>query len=82
MVEFGDFSPASGAEAMRRLLDRVEQAWTRLESFNADVAISQISERNLVIASAAEQQALVARDVDRSLVNIRDLSTQTASPCR
>ena len=29
--------------------------------------------------SAAEQQALVAREVDRSLVNIRDLSTQTAA---
>lgn len=32
-----------------------------------------------MIASAAEQQALVAREVDRSLVNIRDLSTQTAA---
>lgn len=41
-------------------------------------AISQISERNLVIASASEQQAQVAREVDRNLVNIRDLSMQSS----
>ncbi|MDB6048776.1 MAG: mcpB 4 [Pseudomonas sp.] len=42
-------------------------------------AINQISERNMVIASAAEQQAQVAREVDRNIVNIRDLSVQSAS---
>ncbi|AVD88565.1 methyl-accepting chemotaxis protein [Pseudomonas sp. SWI44] len=42
-------------------------------------AISQISERNLVIASASEEQAQVAREVDRNLVNIRDLSMQSAA---
>ncbi|PAU87939.1 methyl-accepting chemotaxis protein [Pseudomonas sp. WN033] len=42
-------------------------------------AIGQINERNLVIASAAEEQAQVAREVDRNLVNIRDLSTQSAA---
>ncbi|PWY45618.1 methyl-accepting chemotaxis protein [Pseudomonas sp. RW405] len=42
-------------------------------------AISQISERNLVIASASEEQAQVAREVDRNLVNIRDLSLQSAA---
>ncbi len=41
-------------------------------------AISQINERNLVIASAAEEQAQVAREVDRNLVTIRDLSAQSA----
>jgi methyl-accepting chemotaxis protein len=40
-------------------------------------SINQISERNLVIASAAEEQAQVAREVDRNIVNIRDLSTQS-----
>ena len=43
------------------------------------VAVSQISERNASIASAAEEQAHVAKDVDRNLTNIQDLSTQTAS---
>jgi methyl-accepting chemotaxis protein len=42
-------------------------------------SISQISERNLVIASASEEQAQVAREVDRNLVNIRDLSLQTSA---
>ena len=43
------------------------------------LAIGQISERNLVIASASEEQAQVAREVDRNLVNIRDLSLQTSA---
>ena len=42
-------------------------------------SISQINDRNLVIASAAEEQAQVAREVDQNLVNIRDLATQTAA---
>jgi len=42
-------------------------------------AIGQINERNLVIASAAEEQAQVAREVDSNLVAIRDLSTQSAA---
>jgi methyl-accepting chemotaxis protein len=41
--------------------------------------ISQINERNIVIASASEEQANVAREVDRNLVNIQELSTQTAA---
>mgnify|MGYP002131740617 FL=1 len=42
-------------------------------------AISSINERNLVIASASEEQAQVAREVDRNLVNIRDLSLQSSA---
>jgi methyl-accepting chemotaxis protein len=42
-------------------------------------AVAQINERNLVIASAAEEQAQVAREVDRNLVNINDLSVQSAT---
>ncbi len=40
---------------------------------------STISDRNMLIASAAEQQAQVANEVDRNLSSIRDLSTQSAS---
>ncbi|MET0609824.1 MAG: methyl-accepting chemotaxis protein [Pseudomonas caspiana] len=53
------------------------EAGLALERISAGV--SQINERNLVIASAAEEQAQVAREVDRNLVNIQDLSTQTSA---
>ena len=43
------------------------------------ITASEIHERNLVIASAAEEQAQVAREVDRNLVNIRDLSVRSAA---
>jgi methyl-accepting chemotaxis protein len=42
-------------------------------------SVALINERNLVIASASEEQAQVAREVDRNLVNIRDLANQTAA---
>jgi len=41
-------------------------------------AVELITERNLLIASAAREQAEVTRDVDRNLVNIRQLSMQSA----
>ncbi|MBD1587041.1 methyl-accepting chemotaxis protein [Pseudomonas sp. C2L12B] len=53
------------------------EAGQALERINAGVG--QINERNLVIASAAEEQAAVAREVDRNLVNIQDLSAQTSA---
>ncbi|SEM52141.1 methyl-accepting chemotaxis protein [Pseudomonas sp. ok272] len=42
-------------------------------------AITSINMKNLVIASASEEQAQVAREVDQNLVNIRDLSMQTSA---
>jgi methyl-accepting chemotaxis protein len=62
---------------------------------NADVslkqiaqAITQINERNLLIATASEEQAQVAREADQNLTSIRELSiqssagaSQTASAC-
>jgi methyl-accepting chemotaxis protein len=42
-------------------------------------SISDINERNLLIATASEQQAQVARSVDQNLVSIRDLSSQSSS---
>ena len=41
--------------------------------------INKINDSNLVIASAAEQQAKVARDIDRNIINISDLATQSAA---
>ena len=42
-------------------------------------AIVQINERNLMIATASEEQSHVAREVDRNLVSIRELATQRAA---
>jgi len=42
-------------------------------------AISEINERNLMIATASEEQAQVARSVDQNLTSIRDLSMQSSS---
>jgi len=64
-------------ERARTTLDLARAAGEALEEIAA--AISQISERNLVIASASEEQAQVAREVDRNLVNIRDLSLQSSA---
>ncbi|WP_371929285.1 methyl-accepting chemotaxis protein [Pseudomonas sp. Marseille-P9899] len=58
-------------------LDVAEAAGQALELIAE--AIAAINQRNLVIASASEQQAQVAREVDRNLVNIRDLSMQTSA---
>lgn len=67
----------SSATRAELTLQKASGAGQALEKITA--AISEITRRNLVIASAAEQQSIVAREVDRSLVNIRDLSSQTAA---
>ena len=59
------------------LTELARSAGDALEQIAA--SISQINERNLVIASASEEQAQVSREVDRNLVNIRDLATQSAA---
>lgn len=42
-------------------------------------AIGQINERNLLIATASEEQAQVAREADQNLTSIRELSVQSAA---
>jgi methyl-accepting chemotaxis protein len=61
----------------RSTLDIAKSAGTALEAIAS--AFTLINERNLVIASASEQQAAVAREVDRNLMNIRDLAHQTSA---
>ncbi|GFM68046.1 methyl-accepting chemotaxis protein [Pseudomonas cichorii] len=54
-----------------------QESGTAIKEINT--AISQINERNLLIATASEEQAHVARSVDQNLVSIRDLSVQSSS---
>ena len=58
----------------------LEQAAATGEALTVIISsTSTINDRNLLIASAAEQQAQVAGEVDRNLSSIRDLSNQSAS---
>ena len=63
--EFASRSQALASEADQALQQIAER-------------VGQINEMNLVIASAAEEQAQVAREVDRNLVAIRDIAEQSA----
>ncbi len=67
----------TSADQARQTREQAQAASGALETIAQSV--SGIDERNLVIASAAEEQAQVAREVDRNLVRIRDLSVQTAT---
>lgn len=58
-------------------LEMARAAGIALEQITQSIHL--INERNLVIASASEEQAQVSREVDRNLVNIRDLATQSAA---
>ena len=70
-------SMQSSSSRAATTLALAELAGEALQTITASV--HQIHERNLVIASAAEEQAQVAREVDRNLVNIRDLSVRSAA---
>ncbi len=73
-------SMRNSTERAESTLNIAKGAGLALDTINS--AIVEINERNLVIASAAEEQAQVAREVDRNLVNIRDLSVQSADGAR
>ncbi|WP_342653633.1 methyl-accepting chemotaxis protein [Pseudomonas sp. F3-2] len=65
------------SEKARASLEVAEAAGRALAEITA--AIVHINERNVSIASATEEQAQVAREVDRNLTSIRDLSLQTSA---
>lgn len=69
-------SMRNSTERAESTLNIAKGAGLALDTING--AVVEINERNLVIASAAEEQAAVAREVDRNLVNIRDLSVQSS----
>ena len=58
-------------------LDTARLAGDALEQITQTIDL--INERNMVIASASEEQAQVSREVDRNLLNIRDLAVQSAA---
>jgi len=70
-------SMRNSTERAESTLNIAKGAGLALDIINS--AVVEINERNLVIAAAAEEQAAVAREVDRNLVNIRDLSAQSSN---
>lgn len=62
---------------VRSTLEAAKAAGVALEDIAS--AFTVINERNIVIASASEEQAAVAREVDRNLMNIRDLAQQSSA---
>ena len=70
-------SMAQSNQRTQSTLEMARAAGVALEQITESIHL--INERNLVIASASEEQAQVSREVDRNLVNIRDLATQSAA---
>ncbi|WP_430523172.1 methyl-accepting chemotaxis protein [Pseudomonas putida] len=66
----------SSAEAIKTL-EIAREAGEAIREISR--AVAEINERNLLIATASEQQAHVARSVDQNLMSIRDLSAQSTS---
>jgi len=58
-------------------LDVAQEASSSLDQIAN--AITQINERNLLIATASEEQSHVAREVDQNLLRIRDLASQSSA---
>lgn len=67
----------NSTENTRLTLSLAQSTQRALEEIVA--ANDDINQRNLMITTATEEQAHVARSVDRNLLNIRDLSVQSAT---
>ncbi|EIC5074846.1 methyl-accepting chemotaxis protein [Vibrio parahaemolyticus] len=83
MIEQLQSGASSVASAMHQSKGRAVEAVEKADLANDALqrirdAIQRISDMNLQIASAAEEQSLVAEEINNNTVNIKDLSTQVA----
>lgn len=82
-VQSGTHAVASGMESSQLLgessVEFTHRAVIALENITSKVSIIQAM--NQQIATAAEQQSAVAEEINRSVINVRDISEQTASTC-
>lgn len=75
---------AQATKAMRESCEQADDTLTIAHEAGAALtliakAINEMNEMNLMIATASEEQAQVARSVDGNLMSIRDLSIQSAT---
>lgn len=83
MIEQLQAGASAVAEVMSQSKDNAEDAVTRAQGANTALnkireAILQISDMNLQIASAAEEQSLVAEEINNNTIRIKDLSVQVS----
>jgi methyl-accepting chemotaxis protein len=82
-VQSGTHAVASGMESSLLLsessVEYTHRAVSALENITSKVSI--IQSMNQQIATAAEQQSAVTEEINRSVINVRDISDQTASTC-
>ncbi|VAW94087.1 Methyl-accepting chemotaxis sensor/transducer protein [hydrothermal vent metagenome] len=66
-----------GTQQTEKTIAQAAEAGTTLESITT--AVDHITSMNEQIASAAEEQSSVAEEINRNVVNVRDIAEQTAS---
>jgi methyl-accepting chemotaxis protein len=64
-----------GNEQTEKTVSQAAEAGTTLESITA--AVNHITQMNEQIASAAEEQSSVAEEINRNVVNVRDIAEKT-----
>ncbi|WP_104403389.1 methyl-accepting chemotaxis protein [Vibrio penaeicida] len=83
MIEQLQSGATAVASAMGQSKETADDTVTKAQEANESLdrirsAIQRISDMNIQIASAAEEQSLVAEEINNNTINIRDLSSQVA----
>jgi methyl-accepting chemotaxis protein len=83
IIERLQHSAAHAVAAMEQGQEKAEASVSKAESVGASLdnitrAVSAISEMNIQIASAAEEQTAVSEEINRNIVNINGIATETA----
>ncbi|EZI27226.1 methyl-accepting chemotaxis protein [Pseudomonas extremaustralis] len=82
-VQSGTQAVASGMDSSLQLsessVECTHRAVSALENITGKVSI--IQSMNQQIATAAEQQSAVTEEINRAVINVRDISDQTANTC-
>ncbi|WP_309221590.1 methyl-accepting chemotaxis protein [Shewanella sp. BC20] len=84
MIEQLQAGARAVTDVMSQSKDNAKDAVTRAQGANTALdkireAIMQISDMNLQIASAAEEQSLVAEEINNNTIRIKDLSVQVSN---